>query len=446
MRPLPLPRASPVAAVGGSASGEPSAGPVVGQAGTQQAASIESLRAIGAIGVLVCHVYLTWLHHTGAAGTGPVHLLLVTVGSGYALLLVLSGYLLFRPFARRLLHGEPSDLGHYARNRALRVLPLYYVAVLLLLLTTAPALGWERWVVLLTMTGNFVPGSYQGVNTPLLVLLVEVQFYLLLPVLVALLRRRPSIRFAALVVGALSMASVVTRLAVLEFGDLADPQRFVRASLLTMFHPFGAGMLLALLSLRMADPALRPTGRLGSARVWLLGAVAVWLVMAVTQFEPLSGVASVLLLGAVVLPLRRSPLVDTLAWRPLALVGITTFSLYMWHLPIAQVVASSGWAPRGAAGFFAACAVLIGAVTMASYALIEVPALSLRRPWASTTAGSDADTEPAGVGAVIARIAFGAAVIGVVLVGLAAYRSDVPAARPNTTVASPVAQPHPAVR
>lgn len=420
---------------------EPTAGPVVGQAGTQQAASIESLRAVGAIGVLVCHVYLMWWYAAGAEGGGPLHLFLVTIGSGYALLLVLSGYLLFRPFARRLLRGEPSDLRRYARNRALRVLPLYYVAVPLLLLTTAPPLGWELWVVLLTMTGNFVPGSYRGVNSPLLVLLVEVQFYVLLPVLVALLRRRPSMRFAASVVGVLSLASVAARLVILELGDLADPERFVRASVLTMFHLFGAGMLLALLALRLEDPARRPSGWVGSAWVWLLGSVAVWLVMLVTQIELLSGVASALLLGAVALPLRPSPLVAALSWRPLALVGLTTFSLYMWHLPITEVVASSGWAPRGVGGFLVVCLALVAVVSLVSYALIEAPALSLRRPWASR--GPDDDVQAASTRTVLVRVALGATVIGLVLAGLAAHRADAPAVPLDPQTASPPAPRHP---
>jgi peptidoglycan/LPS O-acetylase OafA/YrhL len=292
-----------------------------------------------------------------------------------------------------------------------------------LLLTVAPPVGWDRWLVLLTMTGNAVPGSYQGVNTPLLVLMVEVQFYVLLPVLVALLRWRPTLGFAAGVVGALTAASLVTRVAVLQLGLVANPERFVRASVLTMFHLFGAGMLLALLALWMDGPGRRPRGPAGGARAWLLAAVAVWLIMFWTGIEPLSGVFSVLLLGAVVLPLRPSRAVATLAWRPAALVGLTTFSLYMWHVPIAEAVAASWWAPPGLMGYGAVCLALTAAVTVVSYALVEAPALGLRLPWAS--ADPNPDPTPARGRAVVARVLLGAAVIGAVLAALAALRGPI---------------------
>ncbi len=47
----------------------------------------------------------------------------------------LSGYLLLWPFVRHTFgEGAPVDLRTYARNRAVRILSLYYFAVILLLI------------------------------------------------------------------------------------------------------------------------------------------------------------------------------------------------------------------------------------------------------------------------------------------------------------------------
>lgn len=387
---------------------------VVGQAGEHRLAGIEGLRAVGAVGVFVAHVYLLWWQRASSPGDGLAHRLLLGTGIGYQLLFALSGYLLFRPFVRQLMLGEAVDLRRYARNRALRVLPLYYVAVVVLLLTLGRGSDPGRWLVLLTLTGNAVPGSYQGLNTPLLMLLVEVQFYVVLPFLAPALLAGRSVRRCAVLIGAASTVSLGLYVGVPALTALPDPQRWIRASLLTTFFLFGAGMLLALVEHTWRE---RPGRGAGSAQAWLLAAVAAWVAASVARLDVLGALASFLLIGACVLPLRTGPLTRALSARPLALVGVATFSLYMWHAPIVQTVAAGAWAPRDFLGLLAVTAVLCAAATVVSYALVEASALPARRTWAPSTPRADGRPGPPGrvLARALPRILAGAVLLGALL-------------------------------
>src|SRR5204863_9138922 len=108
-------------------------GPRIDQAGEERVARFESLRALAALGVLAGHA---WGFHRGFganAYAGPVDRLIFGGGYGVHLFFVLSGYLLFSPLLRTTFGGGGRiDLGGYARNRVLRILPLYYAVVVVL--------------------------------------------------------------------------------------------------------------------------------------------------------------------------------------------------------------------------------------------------------------------------------------------------------------------------
>jgi peptidoglycan/LPS O-acetylase OafA/YrhL len=113
-------------------------------------------------------------------------------------------------------------------------------------------------------------------------------------------------------------------------------------------------------------------------------------------FEPAVAAAAFLVLAACVLPLRPGVLTRALEWRPLAVLGIASYSLYLWHVPLITTVADNPVTFGPAGGRFtgqphqllylavAALPVCI-AVALASYAIIESPFLRLRRQWAVRT-------------------------------------------------------------
>src|SRR5213596_1717165 len=108
----------------------------ISQAGELRSARIESLRALAALAVLESHAF-GYAHHwaPSAISATTAQRTILGGGSGVLVFFALSGYLLFWPFARRwFADGAAIDLRRYALNRALRILPLYFVAVVVLLL------------------------------------------------------------------------------------------------------------------------------------------------------------------------------------------------------------------------------------------------------------------------------------------------------------------------
>jgi hypothetical protein len=81
-----------------------------------------------------------------------------------------------------------------------------------------------------------------------------------------------------------------------------------------------------------------------------------------------------------VLPLRAGPLVRALEWRWLALIGVASYSLYLWHLPVLNAL--GGTLPA---------LLLLGtplclAIAFASYRLVEAPAATAGRARPSRSA------------------------------------------------------------
>ena len=147
---------------------------------------LDTLRAVGALGVLTTHVAF----ESGAyVGHGVWGTMLARLDVGVAIFFVLSGFLLSRPFlARGLPGGARPDTGRYLWKRFLRIWPVYVltVVVALLLIQRNSGLGVRDWVVSLLMLNTFVDPALPYGLTHMWSLAVEVTFYLALPALMLL--------------------------------------------------------------------------------------------------------------------------------------------------------------------------------------------------------------------------------------------------------------------
>jgi peptidoglycan/LPS O-acetylase OafA/YrhL len=350
-------------------------GAKVVQAGEVRSARIESLRALAAMSVLVGHV---WLFTQGSSSTAYPQRLVEAGRYGVWLFFALTGYLLFWPFVRSTLAGGGTiDLRRYALNRVLRILPLYYVVVVVLLVVDQHGGSAGQWLRFGTLTESFSRSTVGTVDVPIWSLVVEVQFYLLLPLLAWLLLRGGSVRRAALGVAALAALSLGVWL-VKVHGPAAPDLRW-RYSLPATFLNFTPGMFLALLRARPVRLPRRPTAlALAGVGLWLVAAAAIrWA-------EPLCALGAALILAALVLPVEDGALTRPLALRPLAALGVASYSLYLWHVPVIRSLHShTGWGtlPLLACGALAAIA-----VAALSYLVVERPFLRLRRRWGPLSA------------------------------------------------------------
>src|SRR3954452_1393064 len=144
--------------------------------------ALDALRAGGAAAVVAVHVGFA----TGFTGSSTWGGMVARLDVGVAIFFVLSGFLLFRPYAYAMAHGarRPSA-GRYLWRRALRILPAYWltVVVCLLVLPGNAGVSWGEWVRYATFTQFYGRGHLHDALGHTWSLTVEAAFYLLLPVL-----------------------------------------------------------------------------------------------------------------------------------------------------------------------------------------------------------------------------------------------------------------------
>ena len=155
-------------------------------------AALDGLRVLAAFAVLVTHVG----GPTGFEFTGSPASWVVSRGDvGVPIFFALSGLLLYRPWARAvLLAGAGPSVRTYFWRRALRILPAYWLVVIIALLTLSPshtraASAWVQYLLLLQNYNLHPWWDGTGANglAQTWSLVVEVSFYLILPLLAAVL-------------------------------------------------------------------------------------------------------------------------------------------------------------------------------------------------------------------------------------------------------------------
>jgi peptidoglycan/LPS O-acetylase OafA/YrhL len=371
------------------------------QAGERRSARIESLRALAALAVFVGHAFALSFGNRPGVFEGTKNQLLVGGGLGVFLFFTLSGYLLFLPFLRAQLGTRDRvRLADYARNRVLRILPLYVVVVTVLSVVRPFGGQISDWWRFMLFVQNYSGQSITLPDSPVWSLQVEMHFYVVLPLVALVLafvaRRSLGLTAAILLVGA--AVSYKLRAHGVETRDSLGVL-YGLYSLPGLMYLFASGMLMAVARVwieRDGVPSWLRLPVLGWSTAWFAAGVLLYAVMArhdqlfQARLLPFAGF---LVVGAAVLPLRPGPATAALEWRPLAIVGVASYSLYLVHVPIIQAITGTHVKVVGGAlvtigdgmsfKLTLLLAVLVVApVTAASYLGIEQPFLRLRKRWA----------------------------------------------------------------
>jgi peptidoglycan/LPS O-acetylase OafA/YrhL len=388
----------------------------------------DSLRAIAALSVLLFHVAFVlegFLNDTWGRYATQLNI-------GVTIFFLISGFLLYRPFVRARYDGEPlPDIGRYATRRLFRIVPAYWVALIVIALWVDLPVVFDHPWFHFTFTHVYNQTDLLTGVGHTWTLAVEMTFYIFLPVWAFLLRRVPR--------GSSDRHFVVSEalplVAIFAVGLVWNLTMVERVNGLVLFSPevamlprfldhFALGMGLAVASVVLAgrrqQPLLVRVVEHSSWLPWVLAAIG-FVVLAnlgsnyiSAGVEPvrheLRGLIALCLLAPGVFGEARGGLVRrVLAWPPLMWVGLISYSLYLWHPAIAQKIIytdldeSIGW-------FVPALLVVIASIAVAavSFYLIERPALRLGQrltsggrpegpadPGAESGFGSPADDEMA---------------------------------------------------
>jgi peptidoglycan/LPS O-acetylase OafA/YrhL len=357
-----------------------------------RAAAIDGLRALAALSVLGYHA---WLYTRERVSAGVRESLADELAHelrlGLVLFFVLSGYLLFGPWVRAVLAGGPAPrTGAYLLRRVARIVPAYWVAV-----AGSIALVWglgdtpgvrlppveDLW--LFAVFGqNFTTPTLLKLNAPLWTLAVEASFYVVLPVLGWLaLRLRGAGREAQAIVPTLFLLLGVAWNWSIA-GQSVPP---TLTKLLPAMAPyFAVGMLAAVLGHGRVLGA-QGARRLLAAGVVLVAVDAWWAAVAARSgshdltLHVLRDLVAACGFGAVILAVTAGPAPRLLRARPLAIVGLWSYGIYLWHVPLLLWMRSHGVLPTSGWAAFALVLLPTLAVAAASWTLIERPAQDCAR-------------------------------------------------------------------
>ncbi|GAA1904223.1 acyltransferase [Streptomyces durmitorensis] len=363
-----------------------------------RALELQGFRGLAALSTVLFHVWQEYYTYDAAGAHPPVES--PWVGALVSLevidlFFVMSAYLLTLSYARAAIDGGSIRTGKtFLFRRAIRILPLYFLAVLVVWASRNPTLpgDWRDLVGHLTFTHVFDQERIFYTLGPTWSLSLEVAFYLALvalgPLAVRVCRglatRRARVAVclsgcAALFVLPLvwiSVAHYVVGVPHTDWPVYFGPQ--------ARFGGFAAGMALAVLLVALGERgklsarATVPLAVVALAGLYALSYLSEAENFAHTFYHPIAALLWFALLYATLHVRAREQVCwhGLLRARWVTAVGLISYSLYIWHEPVMLQLIKSGLVPTGQAGFpFAALIVLAVALAVgtASYWLVEYP-------------------------------------------------------------------------
>lgn len=383
--------------------------------------ALDGLRALAAFAVLVIHVGgVTGLEFNGS----PLSWAISRGDIGVPIFFALSGFLLYRPWAMTALCGSQAPaVGRYLWRRALRILPAYWLVVVLAFLTLdrGTAHPPQHWAQYLFLAQTYDPHPWwSGTGAPGLEqmwsLAVEASFYLVLPVVAAGLtwiavRHGADVdrrgRWLLAGIGLLGASSY--GLMVLAY--YPAPELWLLGTLPRLMTWFAAGMAIAVVAVwahaeqRADGPARRLCRTVGTSagKCWLVGALAFAVactslagpvtlaVPSLSQTEARTAlyavVAVALLAPAALQPPGRTRQTVVLGNPVMRFLGRVSYGIFLWQFLVLDaflavfhlhdVFHGGSYTLSTAADLLLVITLLTVAVATVSYYVVERPAQRL---------------------------------------------------------------------
>jgi peptidoglycan/LPS O-acetylase OafA/YrhL/peroxiredoxin len=373
---------------------------------------LDALRGLAAVSIVALHSYQDSRTLNGYAFGGLPWLqnIIVNLDFGLGVFFALSGFVVFLPFAKAIIEGRPHmGVKEFAIRRVFRILPLYFVAILVVWNSRyygAPGQIADL-VRHLTFTQIYHNTKIFYTIGPAWSLAVEMHYYVLTGVLVWALtklarrvqsRRRRIVLVAAfpavLAVGSIFYKAWAFYIAHYGLDNFQGPKHYtVYYSALARADGFAFGMLLAVGLVVIGK--WRPKGP-WLARTLTVVAIVPFLYMVANRgdrpgdphfvslfYYSWVGLGTTLIMTATVLSKPEWPTMRWMRSKSLQFMGMVSYSLYLWHEPLMISLEKHHILVfKDQAVWPLSCLALITMglfVAWLSYHLIEVPGQRLRR-------------------------------------------------------------------
>lgn len=205
--------------------------------------ALDGLRGIAILLVVWFHVWqISWL----PAPLPALQFLPETGFSGVTLFFFLSGFVISYPFLLARARGTaPPGWRHFASRRSIKIVPSYVLSIAVLIAVgyahfSSPSQAFGAIATHLLFVHTWFASTYGSINGVLWTLAVEVQFYLLFPLIWFCFNRTPALTAGAMIALALGYRIYAARCCLHTFA----PQMF--DNLPGYLDIFAIGMLAAL--------------------------------------------------------------------------------------------------------------------------------------------------------------------------------------------------------
>lgn len=308
---------------------------------------INGLRGVAILLVIYHHFFIPveWLDKTFGDKTHPGYALFLNGFTGVNLFFLLSGFVLFLPYAdgRRTMAGWADARGFYIRRLG-RLMPLYYLAAVVLIIIAAigPRSGRLATDAFQLLSFSYMFQRYSigpTLNGPLWSFGVEVLFSLVFPVIVLAMARLGAWRVVGM---AMVLALIVRSAGYLWNPNLSGPHA-VAENLPGRIDEFVYGMMIARLYAIGRIPAWAPRlfwpGLLLIGLSWIGFSQSVYGRWPAVTHAVMNNVLDLGMCAVTLAVLAGHRAGWFLSLRSLQLIGMMCFSLYVWHFPIVVLVA-----------------------------------------------------------------------------------------------------------
>lgn len=315
---------------------------------------VDGLRALAALFVVVHHTWLEiWPVDYNRSPSGVLAVLTDWMGYGrfaVSVFIVVSGFSLTLPVVRNgwSLRGGPAG---FLLRRARRILPPYYCAIAFSLLLIALLVGQKtgtHWDTSIPVTPQSLIAhllllqdlyGYGKINHALWSIAIEWRIYFAFPLMVLLWRRVGGV---ATILGTMLISYI---LAFMAGGTQWEPMIPQYLAL------FALGVAAA--AIAVSSDARAKLLRDSLPWTWITGALFALICLACWRwgepfgwpdrsmlllFDTFVGLATAALLIGAATPHPRNVMHRALSWKPLTFVGTFSYSIYLIHAPLVQVV------------------------------------------------------------------------------------------------------------
>ncbi len=301
---------------------------------------LDGLRGCAVLLVVCYHVWLV-----SGQTAGPFTVIAQAGFLGVDLFFFISGFCLYAPHARAALSGKPApDIAHFFERRALKIVPSYCIALLAFAIVyraqfASPQDAFWQLLAHLTFVHPLDPTTFGSISGPLWTIGIEVQFYLLFPLIVIGFSRSPWIGYALLALTAEGYRITIGALGL-------DTSFWWINQLPAVLDLFAAGMLGAHVLSRLRAGALRiapENATVISFSAWLCALIGLGIVGGTSGAADDGHAwfnAHRVLIGPLCLILTISTVAAIPAWqavvaaRALTFFSTISYNLYLWHLEV----------------------------------------------------------------------------------------------------------------